>query len=58
MINLANAIGRVMMTAVSLPRSTPKENINELRKWAETEYRNDKHYALQCLLAGKRVDIR
>ena len=57
MTNLANAIGRVMMTAVNLPRSK-KETVAELRKWAETEYRNDKHYALECLLSGKRVDIR
>lgn len=58
MINMADMLGRVMMTAVKLPRSTPKENINDLRKWAEIEYRNDKSYALQCLLEGRRVDIR
>ena len=57
MTNLAQAIGRVMMTAVNIPRSK-KETVSELRKWAETEYRNDKHYALECLLAGKRIDIR
>jgi len=57
MTNLANLIGRVMMTAVNIPRSK-KETVSELRKWAETEYRNDKSYALECLLSGKKVDIQ
>ena len=46
-----------MMTAVNIPRSK-KETVSELRKWAETEYRNDKSYALECLLSGKKVDIQ
>jgi len=57
MTNLANAIGRVMMTAVSLPRSN-KEKYADFKTWAETEYRNDKDYAYQCMLAGKKIDIR
>ena len=57
MTNLANAIGRVMMTAVSLPRSK-KEGYADFRKWAETEYRNDKEYAYQCMVNGKRIDIK
>ena len=53
----AEIIGRVMMTAVSIPRSK-KEKYADFKTWAETEYRNDKDYAYQCMLAGKRIDIR
>jgi len=57
MINLANAIGRVMVTAVKLPRST-KESRADFKKWAETEYRRDKDYAYNCMIEGKRIDLR
>lgn len=57
MINIADMLGRVMVTAVKLPRSN-KEKYADFRTWAETEYRNDKDYAYQCMIAGERVDLR
>jgi len=56
MINLADTIGRVMMTAVKLPRST-KETQADFKTWAETEYKRDADYAYQCMIAGKRIDL-
>lgn len=56
MINLANAIGRVMMTAVTLPRSNTKE---QMRLYAHTEYnQNDRDYILYCLGQDKPLDTR
>ena len=52
----AEIIGRVMMTAVSLPR-TKNEKYADFKTWAETEYRNDKDYAYQCMINGKRINI-
>ena len=49
----AEIIGRVMMTAVRLPRSQ-KESKDELRYWAEVEYKRDKHYAVNCVMEGKQ----
>ena len=58
MTNLANAIGRVMMTAVRLPRSTDKDKYLSMRTFAETEYRKgDQAYVLDCLLNDRRVDV-
>ena len=53
MIGIADAIGRVMMTAVNLPRSK-KESKDELRYWAEVEYKRDKQYAVNCVMEGKQ----
>ena len=53
----AEVIGRVMMTAVNLPRSK-QEKYADFRTWAETEYRNDKNYAYQCMIQGKSIDLR
>ena len=58
MINLANTIGRVMMTAVRLPRSFKKDKYISMRTFAETEYRKgDQAYVLDCLLNDRRVDV-
>ena len=54
MSKLASALGRVMM-GVSLSR---KEDDSALRTWAEIEYKHDKQYAYQMLLAGQKPDIR
>jgi hypothetical protein len=53
----AEVIGRVMMTAVNLPRSN-KEKYADFKTWAETEYRNDKNYAYQCMIEGNPIDLR
>ena len=55
MINLAKAIGRVMMTAVSLPRSTTRHA--DVQRWVDTEYRNDPNYAYQCLIHGIKPNL-
>ena len=58
MTNLANLIGRVMMTAVRLPRSIDKDKYQSMRTFAETEYRKgDQAYVLDCLLNDRRVDV-
>lgn len=57
MTGIGNTIGRVMMAAVSFSRSN-KEYAKDIRTWAYTEYKGDPEYAYQCLLQGKRVDLR
>ena len=55
MTNLANAIGRVMMTAVKLPRSN-KDKYLSMRTFAETEFRKgDQAYVLDCLLNDRPI---
>jgi hypothetical protein len=57
MTNLANAIGRVMMTAVKLPRSQ-KDKYTSMRTFAEIEFRKgDQAYVLDCLLNDRRIDV-
>jgi len=57
MTNLANAIGRVMMTAVRLPRSTTVRE-EGFRKYAETEFRKDSAYVYDCLIHNRSIDLR
>ena len=58
MINLANAIGRVMMTAVSLPRSNTDKYLT-MRTFAQTEFRKgDQAYVIDCLLNDRRIDVK
>ena len=47
MTKFAETLGRVMVTAVSLPTRSKDADI---LKWAQTEYRNDPHYAYYCLV--------
>lgn len=55
MTNLANAIGRVMMTAVKLPRSN-KDKYLSMRTFAEIEFRKgDQAYVLDCLLNDRPI---
>ena len=57
MTNLANAIGRVMMTAVKLPRSQ-KDKYQSMRTFAEIEYRKgDQAYVLDCLLNDRKINV-
>ena len=57
MTKLAEALGRVMMTAVSFART---KNIKhaDIQKWVETEYRNDPNYAYYCLMHGIKPNWR
>lgn len=57
MTNLANAIGRVMMTAVRLPRPTTVKE-EGFRKYAETEFRKDSAYVYDCLVNNRPFDVR
>mgnify|MGYP007057085043 CR=1 FL=1 len=57
MIKFAEMLGRVMMTAVKLPRSTTLKE-EGLRKFAETEYRKDSAYVYDCLIHNRKIDLR
>lgn len=57
MIKIANLLGRVMMTAVTLPRSSSYKE-EGFRKWAETEYRRDSYYAFDCMINNRPIDLR
>jgi hypothetical protein len=57
MIKIAQALGRVMMTAVKLPRSNSDKQ-DGFRKWAETEYRRDSTYVYDCLVNNYPIDMR
>ena len=54
---IGNTIGRVMMAAVRFSRSN-ENHTKDIRTWAYTEYKRDPEYAYQCLLHGKKVDLR
>ena len=57
MTNLATYLGRVMMTAVSLPRSDDLK-YSAMRTFAQTEYRKgDQAYVLDCLLNDRKIDV-
>jgi len=57
MTKIAEALGRVMMTAVRLPRSTTARE-EGLRKYAETEFRKDSAYVYDCLIHNRPFDVR
>ena len=57
MTRLAEWLGRVMMTAVKLPRS-PNLKEEGYRKYAETEFRRDSSYVYDCLINNRPFDIR
>ena len=57
MTQIATALGRVMMTAVSLLRPSTTRHA-DVQRWVETEYRNDPNYAYQCLIHGIRPNLR
>ena len=58
MIKFAEMLGRVMMTAVKLPRSTTTLQEEGFRKYAETEFKKDSAYAYDCLIHNRKIDIR
>ena len=56
MINLAKAIGRVMVTAVSPTRS---DKLKSMETYVKTEFQvHDQAYVLDCMLRGDTVDRR
>lgn len=57
MTNIAETIGRVMMTAVRLPRPTNDREIG-FRKYAETEFGKDSAYAYDCLVHNRPINLR
>jgi len=57
MTQIANTLGRVMMTAVSLLRPSTTRHA-DVQRWVETEYRNDPNYAYQCLIHGIKPNLR
>lgn len=57
MIKLAEMLGRVMMTAVRLPRPSNDREAG-FRKYAETEFRKDSAYAYDCLIHNRPIDLR
>ena len=57
MINLAKAIGRVMMTAVTSP--TRSDKLKSMETYVKTEFsRGDQAYVLDCMRYGRPVDFR
>jgi hypothetical protein len=57
MINLAKAIGRVMMTAVNSP--TRSDKLKSMETYVKTEFRQgDQAYVMDCLTYGRAIDRR
>ena len=56
MTKLAQALGRVMMTAVSTTRS---EKLKSMETYVKTEFRQgDQAYVMDCLTYGRSIDRR
>jgi len=56
MINLAKAIGRVMMTAVSPTRSFKN---HAMETYVTTEFsKSDQAYIMDCMRYGRPIDYR
>jgi hypothetical protein len=59
MINLANAVGRVMMAAVTLPRSNKTLRETGMETYVKTEFKQtDQAYVMDCMRYGRRIDVR
>jgi hypothetical protein len=57
MINLAKAIGRVMMTAVNSP--TRSDKLKSMETYVKTEFQpGDQAYIMYCMSTGREVDRR
>ena len=55
MINIANAVGRVMMAAVTLPRSTKHTNID---LYIKTEFKkDDQAYVKYCMNNNRKIQV-
>ena len=59
MINIANTIGRVMMAAVTLPRSDKNLRDTGMETYIKTEFKkDDQTYVRECMRYGRRIDVR
>ena len=59
MINIADSIGRVMMAAVTLPRSDKNLRETGMETYIKTEFRqNDQTYVRECMRHGRKIDVR
>ena len=59
MIKLADSIGRVMMAAVTLPRSDKNLRDTGLETYLKTEYKkDDQAYVRECMRHGRKIDVR
>lgn len=55
MINIANMLGRVMMTAVRFPRSN-NDKYQAMRTYAEVEFKKgDQAYVMDCLMHKRQI---
>jgi len=56
MTKLAQALGRVMMTAVSTTRS---EKLKSMETYVKTEFQpGDQAYVMYCMSSGRAIDRR
>lgn len=59
MINIANTIGRVMMAAVTLPRSDKNLRDTGMETYIKTEFhKDDQTYVRECMRYGRRINVR
>ena len=59
MIKLAEAVGRVMMAAVTLPRSDKNLRDTGMETYIKTEFKKDDQiYVRECMRYGRRIDVR
>ena len=59
MIKLAEAIGRVMMATVTLPRSDKNLRDTGMEMYIKTEFKKDDQiYVRECMRYGRRIDVR
>ena len=59
MIKLAEAFGRVMMAAVTLPRSDKNLRDTGMETYIKTEFnKDDQTYVRECMRHGRKVDVR
>ena len=57
MIRLADAIGRVMMAAVTLPRQTKLNS--QIEQYIRTEFKkDDQAYVFMCYQLGRKIDVK
>ena len=58
MTKLMKTLGRVMMTAVSLPRST-QDKYDAMQTYVKTEFQQgDRAYIMDCMQYGRPIDYR
>ena len=59
MIQLAQSVGRVMMAAVTLPRSDKNLRDIGMETYVKTEFKQtDQSYVMDCMRYGRRIDVR